>query len=42
MGNYARDKVGWAHTSKTDTVPPDVKEHINTIYARVGLEKRSL
>ena len=41
MGNYARAKVGWAHTS-TSPVPDNVKAHINTIYAKVGLEGRKL
>jgi glc operon protein GlcG len=42
MGNYARAKVGWAHIAQTDSVPADVKAHINTIYAKVGLEERKL
>ncbi|TCT07657.1 GlcG/HbpS family heme-binding protein [Aquabacter spiritensis] len=42
MAIYARAKVGWAHLSETDTTPPDVKEHINEIYARMGLKDRAL
>src|SRR5579885_2845558 len=36
MGRYAREKVGWAPTKAHDDTPPDVKEHINQIYAKVG------
>jgi glc operon protein GlcG len=42
MGRYAREKVGWAHRPEHDDTPPDVKEHINEIYARVGLDERKL
>lgn len=42
MGQYARQKVGWAHLPEHDDTPPDVKEHINQIYARVGLDQRKL
>ena len=42
MGRYAREKVGWAHRPEHDDTPPDVKEHINEIYARVGLDQRKL
>ena len=42
MGQYARQKVGWAHTREHDDTPADVKEHVNQIYAKVGLDKRKL
>jgi glc operon protein GlcG len=42
MGQYARQKVGWAHRSEKDTTPDSVKEHINQIYAQVGLIDRKL
>jgi glc operon protein GlcG len=42
MGRYAREKVGWAHRPEHDDTPPDVKGHINEIYARVGLDQRKL
>jgi glc operon protein GlcG len=42
MGQYAREKVGWAHQPEHDDTPPEVKEHINQIYGKVGLDKRKL
>ena len=42
MGQYARQKVGWAHKPEHDDASPEFKEHINEIYARVGLDKRKL
>ena len=42
MGQYARKKVGWAHKPEHDDATPELKEHINEIYAKVGLEKRKL
>ena len=42
MGRYAREKVGWAHLPEHDSTPPDVKQHINEIYAQVGLDARKL
>jgi uncharacterized protein GlcG (DUF336 family) len=42
MGRYARGKLQWAHMKEHDDTPPDVKEHINQIYAEVGLEDRKL
>lgn len=42
MAIYAREKVGWAHKPEHDDTPPDVKEHINGIYAKVGLNDRKL
>jgi glc operon protein GlcG len=42
IGRYARAKVGWAHMPENDTTPASVKEHVNEIYAKVGLRDRSL
>lgn len=41
IGQYAREKVGWAHASATDTLPEDAKAHINAIYRQVGLTDRA-
>lgn len=40
IGRYARAKVGWAHQSENDTTPDSVKQHINEIYAKIGLGGR--
>lgn len=42
MSEYARQKVGWSKTAAHDTVNEGVKEHINEIYAKVGIAGRSL
>ena len=42
IGRYARAKVGWAHMSEQDITPDSVKQHVNEIYAKVGLGERSL
>jgi glc operon protein GlcG len=42
MGQYARQKVGWAHRPQHDTTAAGVKEHINQIYEQVGLGDRKL
>lgn len=42
MGQYAPQETGWAHTPEHDDASPELKEHINEIYARVGLETRKL
>jgi uncharacterized protein GlcG (DUF336 family) len=42
MAIYAREKVGWAHKPEHDDTPPEVKQHINEIYAKVGLNDRKL
>jgi len=42
IGRYARHKVGWAYAPATDDIPPEVKAHINQIYAKVGLDDRQL
>lgn len=40
IGRHARAKVGWAHQSENDTTPDSVKQHINEIYAKIGLGGR--
>jgi glc operon protein GlcG len=42
IGQYARDKAGWAHLPADDTTPPDVKKHINELYAKAGIKNREL
>jgi hypothetical protein len=42
IGRYARAKAGWAHMPENDTTPESVKQHVNAIYAKVGLGDRSL
>lgn len=42
LGRYARERAGWAHLKEHDDTPPDVKEHINELYSRIGLEHRKL
>ena len=42
MGQYARQKTGWRHTPERDDTPQEVKDHINTIYDKVGLGQRKL
>jgi uncharacterized protein GlcG (DUF336 family) len=42
IGRHARALVGWAHAPENDTTPDSVKQHINEIYAKVGLGDRSL
>ena len=42
MGRHAREKLGWRHMPETDDTPQEVKDHINTIYEKVGLGARKL
>ena len=42
IGQYARDKTGWAHLPADDTTPADVKTHINELYAKAGIKDRKL
>jgi hypothetical protein len=39
---YARTKVGWAHAPEHDTTDPEVKAHINALYAKAGIVDRKL
>jgi glc operon protein GlcG len=41
MALYARAKVGWAHESSAEP-KASVKEHINALYAKVGIADRKL
>src|ERR1700730_9154273 len=42
MAIYARAKVGWAHAPEHDTPDPEVKAHINALYAKAGIPYRQL
>ena len=42
MAVYARAKVGWAHIPEHDTTDPEVKAHINALYAKAGIADRKL
>ena len=42
IGRYARAGAGWAHVSANDSTPESVKQHVNAIYASVGLTDRAL
>jgi hypothetical protein len=42
IGQYAREKSGWAHLPADDTTHPDVKKHINELYAKAGIRDREL
>ena len=42
IGQYARSKAGWEHLPADDTTPPDVKKHINELYAKAGIKDREL
>jgi uncharacterized protein GlcG (DUF336 family) len=42
MAQYARAKVGWASSPKSNDLPQDMKDHINKIYDDVGLTGRKL
>src|SRR5690348_104448 len=37
---YARAKVAWAHAPEHDTTDPEVKAHINALYAKAGITDR--
>ena len=42
MAIYARAKTGWAAAPGHDTTDPDVKAHINALYAKAGITDRNL
>jgi hypothetical protein len=42
IGRHARARVGWAHMPEHDSTPDSVKQHVNAIYAKVGLQDRKL
>jgi uncharacterized protein GlcG (DUF336 family) len=42
MAVYARAKVGWAHMPENDATDPEVKAHINALYAKAGITDRKL
>ena len=39
---YARGNAGWAHLPADDTTAPEVKKHINELYAKAGIKDREL
>jgi len=42
MALHARAKVGWAHVPEHDNTDPEVKAHINALYAKAGITDRML
>jgi glc operon protein GlcG len=42
IAEFARQKVGWAKTPTHDDTSAGVKQHINDIYAKIGLGERKL
>jgi uncharacterized protein GlcG (DUF336 family) len=42
MAVYARAKTGWAAAPQHDTTDPEVKAHINALYAKAGITDRKL
>src|SRR5262245_10684794 len=42
IAEYARQKAGWRKTPEHDDTPEHVKQHINEIYAKLGLDDRKL
>jgi glc operon protein GlcG len=42
MAVYARAKIGWTHAPEHDTTDPEVKAHINELYAKAGITGRKL
>ena len=39
---HAREKVGWRHRAENDEPNASVKDHINALYAKIGLGERKL
>jgi glc operon protein GlcG len=42
MAIYARAKTGWVSHPQNDTTDPEVKAHINALYAKAGITDRKL
>jgi uncharacterized protein GlcG (DUF336 family) len=42
ISDYARNKAGWRKAPETDDTPENVKQHINAIYDKLGLQDRKL
>ena len=42
MAVHARAKIAWAHVPEHDTTDPEVKAHINALYAKAGIADRKL
>ena len=39
---YAREKVGWAHRAENDATPPEVRQHLEELYRKAGLDTGKL
>lgn len=42
IAHYAREKVGWSNTPLNDNTPESVKQHVNAIYASIGIKDKNL
>lgn len=42
MAIHAREKVGWAHRAENDATPPEVRQHIEELYRKAGLDTGKL
>jgi len=42
MAIFARTKTGWVSRPQNDTTDPEVKAHINALYAKAGITDRKL
>ena len=42
MADHARARTGWAASPQHDTTDPEVKAHINALYAKAGITDRKL
>lgn len=42
IGQYARQKIGWAHRPTDDLTHPEVKKHVNELYAKAGIKDRDI
>ena len=40
ISEYARKKAGWLKAPEHDDTPESVKEHINEIYSKLGLDRK--
>ncbi|MFM0117157.1 GlcG/HbpS family heme-binding protein [Paraburkholderia nemoris] len=40
IARFAREKLGWAHQSTDDLANEELKDHVNLIYAKVGIAER--
>lgn len=42
MAVYARQKIGWAHKAANDNTTPEVRQHFEELYKKVGLDSKKL